>query len=142
MKASGPKISRRAGRLLGRGHHAGDARLLGLGREGRHLFGQGSATPVAASASGLMEVSTVMPRVAGTSPPYSAAPSSAPRWPASIMAVPPTVCMVSMSAPWPAAERAAPRTRCRDVVFLDLKFHDIPAPGAGMSWNFQVEEPR
>ena len=66
-----------------------------------------------------MEVSTVMPNVAGTSPPHSAAPSWAPRWAASIMSTPPTVCMVIISAPLAAAERAAPCTWC------------------GMSWNFR-----
>ena len=76
-------------------------------------------TPVSASAASFMLVSTVMPRVAGTSWPYSAAARSAPFWAAAIMSTPPTVCMVSMSAPLPAAAKAAPSTWC------------------GMSWNLR-----
>ena len=60
-------------------------------------------TPVSANAASFMLVSTVMPSVAGTAPPLSAAARSAPRWAAAIMSMPPTVCMVSMSAPLLAA---------------------------------------
>ena len=79
----------------------------------------GRVTPVSASAAWLMDVSTVMPSVTGTSKPYSAAARSAPFCAALIMATPPTVCMVIMSAPEAAAEYAAPSTWC------------------GMSWNFR-----
>ena len=70
----------------------------------------GRVTPVSARAAWLMEVSTVMPKVIGTSKPYSAAARSAPFCAALIMATPPMVCIVIMSAPLAAAEYAAPST--------------------------------
>ena len=112
MKASGPRSSR-SGRAS-RGDATTPDMPDSLAREAMASTcdSTGRSTPTWCRVSCDMDVSTVMPSVAGTSAPASAAPAMAPRWAASIMGRPPMVCMVSMSAPASAALRAAPSTWC------------------------------